>query len=56
MQTKPLVEAFFDEISNTISYVVKDLDTSACVIVDSVMGFDFSSVRISYSHADKIIA
>jgi hypothetical protein len=29
MDVKPQVEAFFDETTNTISYVVKDPDSNA---------------------------
>lgn len=55
MQTKPIVEAFFDEATNTISYVVNDPASHSCVVVDSVMDFDFSSGRIGYTQADRII-
>ena len=37
MDIKPQVQAFFDEATNTISYIVKDPTSSACAIVDSVM-------------------
>ncbi|MFK7993270.1 MAG: MBL fold metallo-hydrolase [Granulosicoccus sp.] len=55
MLKKPAVEAFFDEATNTISYVVKDPDSAKCVVVDSVMDFDFSSGRTGYAQADRII-
>ena len=35
MDVKPQVEAFFDEATNTISYVVKDPGSNACAVVDS---------------------
>ena len=54
MEVKPDVKAFFDEATNTISYVVKDPESSACAIIDSVMDFDQASGRISYEHADQI--
>jgi glyoxylase-like metal-dependent hydrolase (beta-lactamase superfamily II) len=56
MQIKPEVEAFFDEATNTISYIVKDPDSRSCAVVDSVMDFDFASGRISFEGADAIIA
>ncbi len=34
MDIKPEVEAFFDEDTNTISYIVKDPASDACAIVD----------------------
>jgi len=56
MDLKPQVKAFFDPGTNTISYVVKDPATSACAVIDSVMDFDPASGRISFEHADELIA
>jgi len=53
---KPEVTAFFDTESNTISYVVKDPSSTACAVIDSVMDIDYAAGRISYDHADEIIA
>ncbi|MEQ8659045.1 MAG: MBL fold metallo-hydrolase [Hyphomicrobiales bacterium] len=52
---KPDVTAFFDEATNTISYVVKDPGSQSCAIVDSVMDIDYAAGRITFDHADKII-
>lgn len=51
----PDVHAFFDSNTNTISYVVKDPNSNACAIVDSVMDIDYASGHIFYAHADEII-
>ncbi|MBK45511.1 MAG: MBL fold metallo-hydrolase [Roseovarius sp.] len=56
MDVHPDVEAFFDEDTNTISYIVKDPGSDACAIVDSVMDIDYAAGRISYDHADAMIA
>lgn len=56
MSVKPVVEAFFDEATNTISYVVKDPNSNACAIIDSVMDIDYAAGRITYDHADALIA
>ncbi|MEQ8584987.1 MAG: MBL fold metallo-hydrolase [Thalassobaculaceae bacterium] len=56
MSTKPEIKAFFDDATNTISYVVKDPASNACAIVDSVMDIDYAAGRITYDHADAIIA
>jgi glyoxylase-like metal-dependent hydrolase (beta-lactamase superfamily II) len=56
MYVHPEVTAFFDPATNTISYVVKDPASDACAIVDSVMDIDYAAGRISYHHADEIIA
>ena len=52
---KPIVQAFFDEATNTISYIVKDPTSDACAIVDSVMDIDYAAGRITYGHADELI-
>ena len=51
----PEVKAFFDNESNTVSYVVTDPATKKAAIIDSVMDFDYASGTISYDHADMII-
>jgi len=56
MTVKPEVEAFFDEATNTISYIVKDPSSDACAIIDSVMDIDYAAGRITYDHADAMIA
>jgi glyoxylase-like metal-dependent hydrolase (beta-lactamase superfamily II) len=54
--TIPEVVPFFDAETNTISYVVRDPGSNACAIYDSVMDFDYASGRISFGHADAMIA
>jgi glyoxylase-like metal-dependent hydrolase (beta-lactamase superfamily II) len=53
---RPEVKGFFDPATNTISYVVKDPASTACAVVDSVMDIDYAAGRITYDHADEIIA
>lgn len=53
--SNPEVTAFFDECSNTISYVVKDPNSASCAIVDSVMDIDYAAGRITSKHADELI-
>ncbi|PZQ79087.1 MAG: MBL fold metallo-hydrolase [Ancylobacter novellus] len=50
------VEAFFDEPTNTASYVIHDPATGRAAIVDSVLDFDAASGRTSTASADAIIA
>ncbi|CUH69693.1 Beta-lactamase hydrolase-like protein [Thalassovita autumnalis] len=52
----PLVTAFFDNATNTISYVVQDPAGKAAAIVDSVLDFDYSSGRTDTASADEVIA
>ncbi|SHK91616.1 Glyoxylase, beta-lactamase superfamily II [Roseovarius marisflavi] len=56
MNIKPDVSAHFDEDTNTISYIVKDPASDHCAIVDSVMDIDYAAGRITYDHADALIA
>jgi len=51
----PDVKAFFEEDSNTVSYVVTDPATKKAAVIDSVLDFDYASGTISYVHADAII-
>jgi glyoxylase-like metal-dependent hydrolase (beta-lactamase superfamily II) len=56
LSVKPDVTGFFDPATNTISYVVKDPGSAACAVIDSVMDIDYAAGRITYDHADQIIA
>lgn len=52
----PRVQAFFDEATNTVSYVVMDPNSKACAIVDSVLDFDYASGHTDTRSADAIVA
>lgn len=52
----PYVKAFFDEATNTVSYVVREPEGRSCAIVDSVLDFDHASGRTNTASADEIIA
>lgn len=56
MAIKPEVSAHFDADTNTISYIVKDPNSDHCAIVDSVMDIDYAAGRITFDHADALIA
>jgi glyoxylase-like metal-dependent hydrolase (beta-lactamase superfamily II) len=56
LSARPEVEGFFDEATNTISYVVRDPRSDACAVVDPVLDFDYASGRIAFGHADRVIA
>ena len=55
MNITPDVQAFFDDATNTISYIVKDPTSDACAIIDSVMDIDYAAGRITFDHADELI-
>ena len=54
--TNPVVTAFFDEPTNTVSYVVADPDTRKCAIIDSLLDYDPASGRTSTNSADILVA
>ncbi|MCE0733006.1 MBL fold metallo-hydrolase [Halomonas sp. G15] len=54
--SQPIVTHFFDEPTNTFSYVVQDPDSNACAILDSVLDFDYAAGRTDVRSADEIIA
>jgi glyoxylase-like metal-dependent hydrolase (beta-lactamase superfamily II) len=53
--TSPHVEAFFDEATYSISYVVVEPQGSACAIIDSVLDYDPASGRTNTASADEIV-
>lgn len=53
---KPEVQGFFDPQTNTISYVVADVASKKCAIIDSVMDYEPHGATISFESADAIIA
>lgn len=53
--TSPEVRAFFDESSNTFSYVVWDPATREAAIIDSVLDFEPASGRTGHASADAIV-
>jgi len=55
MTLKPDVEAFFDEATSTLSYIVIDTVSSKCAIIDAVLDYDPASGKVSYQSADKLI-
>ena len=53
---KPIVDAFFDEATNTVSYIVREPEGQSCAIIDSVLDYDQAAGRTDTSSADAIIA
>ncbi len=52
---QPKVVPFFEEDSNTFSYVVSDPTSNSCAIIDSVLNFDMASGNVDYKSALSII-
>lgn len=51
----PTVTAFFDETTSTLSYVVADMESKVCAIIDPVLEFDEASAEITTLGAKKIL-
>jgi glyoxylase-like metal-dependent hydrolase (beta-lactamase superfamily II) len=51
---KPEVTSFFDDATNTVSYVIADPQTHRCAIIDSVLDYDPNSGRTSLESAEAI--
>lgn len=49
------VEGFFDPVTNTITYVVKDPQSNHAAIIDPVLNFDPKSGRTTTDAADRVI-
>ena len=52
----PDVKAFFDEPTNTFSYVVSDPTTRRAAVIDSVLDYDAASGRTGHGSANMIVA
>jgi len=54
--SQPRVQAFHDEATFTVTYVISDPATRRAAIVDPVLDFDPASARTSTASADRVIA
>lgn len=52
----PSIQAFFDDATGTISYVVFDAPGGHCAVIDSVLDYDPKSGRTSNGSADRLLA
>lgn len=52
---KPTIAGFFDEATNTVSYIVHDPATREAAIIDSVLDYDAAAGRTSNGSADRMI-
>ena len=56
MSRKPDIQAFFDEPTNTISYLVADPATQRGAVIDPVLDYDPRTGKASTKSADAILA
>ena len=53
---QPIIHAFFDEPTNTVSYLVADPETKQAAVIDPVLDYDHKSGKASVKSADAILA
>jgi glyoxylase-like metal-dependent hydrolase (beta-lactamase superfamily II) len=56
MSAQPNIKAFFDEPTNTVSYLVSDPAGGHAVVIDPVLDYDHRSGHASTKSADAILA
>ncbi len=56
MSAKSVIDAFFDEPTNTISYLVADPETKCAAVIDPVLDYDHKSGKGTVKSADEILA
>jgi glyoxylase-like metal-dependent hydrolase (beta-lactamase superfamily II) len=54
-ETRPVVRAFFDEPTNTVSYLVADPATRRAAVIDPVLDYDPDSGEVSSDAVDAIL-
>ncbi|WP_374332386.1 MBL fold metallo-hydrolase [Aestuariivirga sp.] len=53
---KPIIHAFFDAPTNTVSYLVGDPETRQAAVIDPVLDYDHKSGKANVASADAILA
>ncbi len=56
MSAKPVIHAFFDEPTNTVTYLVADPVTKEAAVIDPVLDYDHRSGKASTASADAILS
>jgi glyoxylase-like metal-dependent hydrolase (beta-lactamase superfamily II) len=54
MSVKPVIRAFFDEATNTVSYLVADPETRRAAVIDPVLDYDPKSGVVD-DHSVKVL-
>lgn len=56
MSREPIIRAFFDEPTNTVTYLVSDPATGKAVVIDPVLDYDHRAGKASVGAADALLA
>lgn len=55
MQSQAHIQAFFDEPTNTVTYLVSDPHTRQAAVIDPVLDYDHRSGKASSASADRVL-
>ena len=55
MSGQPIIQAFFDEPTNTISYLVADRSTKHAVVIDPVLDYDHNAGEVDTRSVEAIL-
>ena len=55
MLHKPVIRAFFDEPTNTVSYIVADPDTKKAAVIDPVLDYEPSAGQVDTRSVDTLL-
>ena len=55
MQPQAHIQAFFDEPTNTVTYLVSDPATRQAAVIDPVLDYDHRSGKASTASADRVL-
>lgn len=56
MADNPIIEAFFDEPTNTVSYLVADPGSGSAAVIDPVLDYDAGTGTVDMRSAQRILA
>lgn len=55
MPSSAQIQAFFDEVTNTVTYLVSDPATGQAAVIDPVLDYDHRSGKASTTSADRVL-
>ena len=55
MSGQPIIQAFFDEPTNTISYLVADRSTKHAAVIDPVLDYDHNAGEVDTRSVEAIL-
>ncbi|MCB5362364.1 MBL fold metallo-hydrolase [Pusillimonas sp. CC-YST705] len=55
MSASPHIQAFFDDATNTVSYLVTDPATRRAAVIDPVLDYDHRSGKLAHKSAHKLL-